>query len=433
MQKKPLSRYWLLVGVGALAIAGLYALLLVAARTPQLKSLPVMSRLFHEALVVHVDLSVLVWFLSIACLLWGRITSHERCWLPYIEESALICMALGTLAIALSPLDSASSAMMSNYIPVIYSPVFFFGLSLVACAVTLMVAKLLFSLPLAAKEMGFALTGAAVITLVSLVAFAWSYRQMPGVIDGQQYYDMLFWGGGHILQFTHVQVAMVCWLMLYHSLSPPLNGSGKIKCLFAIGVISAFAGLAPYLLFDITSMQHRDFFTYLMIFANGIAPTLLALWMLPGLWRQRQKQALWSTLFMSLALFLYGGVLGAMITGQNVVIPAHYHGSIVGVTLAFMGLAYFLLPEFGYRPVAGWKMAFWQPVVYGVGQVMHITGLAYSGGYGVLRKTPAGEMVDIALPVKVALGFMGLGGLIAIIGGLMFVVVVWRSCARPAG
>jgi cytochrome c oxidase subunit 1 len=37
-----------------------------------------------------------------------------------------------------------------------------------------------------------------------------------------------------------------------------------------------------------------------------------------------------------------------MIRGVNVVIPAHYHGSIVGITLAFMGLAYVLLPRLGF-------------------------------------------------------------------------------------
>lgn len=439
MQKKPLSRYWLFIGVGALAIAGLYALVLVIARTPQLKSLPLFKRLFHEALVVHVDLSVLIWFLSIACLLWSRLTHNVRLAFPLIEEAALISMGLGTAFIALSPLDSQSTAMMSNYIPVIYSPVFFIGLSLVGCSVVLMAAKVLVTAGARNDNMSFALRGSAVITLVALVAFVWSYVEMPAIITGQQYYDMLFWGGGHILQFTHVQIAMVCWLLLAVAMRPQFFvNPTQLKILFGIGIFSAFVGLGFYPLFPVESMEHRNYFTYLMILANGVAPTILALWLLPGLWqlktlRTGEKRALWSSIFMSLILFIYGGVLGALITGQNVVIPAHYHGSIVGVTLAFMGLAYLMLPELGYRPVAHWRLSYWQPIVYGVGQIMHISGLAYSGGYGVLRKTPAGEMAELSLSVKAALGFMGLGGLIAIIGGLMFVVVVAKAlCVRPA-
>ncbi len=168
-----------------------------------------------------------------------------------------------------------------------------------------------------------------------------------------------------------------------------------------------------------------------MILAGGVAPTILALWIVPGLisfrhLAQSNKRALYSTLCMSFILFIYGGVLGALIEGQNVVIPAHYHGSIVGVTLAFMGLAYLLLPQFGWRDVSGWKLAFWQPIIYGSGQLLHISGLAWSGGYGVLRKTPGG-LENVSTSVKVAMGIMGIGGLLAIIGGFMFVIVIGMS------
>jgi heme/copper-type cytochrome/quinol oxidase subunit 1 len=137
--------------------------------------------------------------------------------------------------------------------------------------------------------------------------------------------------------------------------------------------------------------------------------------------------ALRASLFMSMLLFAYGGILGLMIEDQNVVIPAHYHGSIVGTTLAFMGLAYLWLPRFGYGEVAHTKLAFWQPILYGGGQIIHISALAWSGGYGVLRKTPGAELPASA---KAAMGLMGLGGLIAIIGGFLFVVVVARAVYR---
>ena len=158
---------------------------------------------------------------------------------------------------------------------------------------------------------------------------------------------------------------------------------------------------------------------------------MLALALLPAIFRAKQRNALWAVLICSVLLFLYGGFLGGMIHGQNVVIPAHYHGSIVGVTLGFMGVAYLLLPRFGYRDVSGWKLAYWQPIIYAAGQFMHVTGLAVSGGYGVLRKTP-GAINEISTGVKVAMGFMGLGGLLAIIGGLMFVLVIFKAVRKTA-
>jgi cytochrome c oxidase subunit 1 len=108
----------------------------------------------------------------------------------------------------------------------------------------------------------------------------------------------------------------------------------------------------------------------------------------------------------SFSLFAVGGVLAYMIHGVNVVIPAHYHGSTVGVTLAFMGLAYVLLPRLGFGEVEG-RMALWQPYVYGGGQLIHVLGLAWSGGYGVQRKVAGAEQALTTLPQKIGMGMMG--------------------------
>jgi heme/copper-type cytochrome/quinol oxidase subunit 1 len=144
-----------------------------------------------------------------------------------------------------------------------------------------------------------------------------------------------------------------------------------------------------------------------------------------------EQKPLHAALIASLALFAVGGLFGFLIEGNNVKIPAHYHGSIVGVTLALMGVAYHLLPQFGYaRPVS--RAAAWQPYVYGFGQLLHIVGLVWSGGYGVQRKV-AGAAQVLRSPQEVAgMGLMGLGGLIAVIGGLMFIVIVLRA-ARNSG
>ena len=85
-------------------------------------------------------------------------------------------------------------------------------------------------------------------------------------------------------------------------------------------------------------------------------------------------------------------LIGVFISGSNVKIPAHYHGCIVGVTLALMGLVYLLLPQLGRRAPVG-RLATWQPTLYGAGQLLHIIGLVWSGGYGVQRKVAGAEQV----------------------------------------
>lgn len=436
MQKKSLSRYWLIIGVTALAIAGLYSLVLAGGRSPKIGESALLGRLFHEALVVHVDLSVLVWFLSIACLMWSRMTANTKNIIPYIEEASLMCYVLGTAAITLSPLDPHGEALMSNYIPVIYSPVFFFGLMLIGCGTLLMVGKVL-AAPRPRKDdiLSFALYIAAIITAVAFVAFFWSYHQMPDIIDGQQYYDMLFWGGGHVLQFTHVQIVIVCWFMLIKTLKPEFNiYPPHLLAICMIGLLGALAAPFIYLTTNVADAAHRNGFTYLMILVNGIAPTVFAFWVLPGLWafrrfRKGSDRALWSALIISMLLFIYGNVLGALIQGQNVVIPAHYHGSIVGLTLAFMGTAYMMLPKLGYPEVAHTRLAYWQPYIYGIGQFMHVTGFAWSGGYGALRKTPGGTYEGWQ---QIAMGLMGGGAGLAAIGGLMFVIVIFKAVLKKA-
>ena len=142
--------------------------------------------------------------------------------------------------------------------------------------------------------------------------------------------------------------------------------------------------------------------------------------------------ALRASLVGSLVLFSAGGVIGFLISGSNVRIPAHYHGCIVGVTLAMMGVVYLLLPRFGYATPAS-KAAAWQPTIYGVGQLMHIVGLVWSGGYGVQRKVAGTDQVLRSTQETLGMGLMGLGGLIAIVGGVMFIVIVLRALRQTRG
>jgi hypothetical protein len=72
-------------------------------------------------------------------------------------------------------------------------------------------------------------------------------------------------------------------------------------------------------------------------------------------------------------------------------------------------------------------MATWQPYVYGSGQLLHIVGLAWSGGYGVQRKTAGVAQGLDGIGQTAGMGLMGLGGLISVIGGLLFLIVAWKS------
>ena len=425
------SARWLWLGVVALAIAGLFAIVLVSARTPQLSAF---TNLFSVALVVHVDLSVLMWFLCVAAMGWSAlILKSGKAW-PYWHQTAFYLIAAATALMALSPLDTPWTVIKSNYIPVLDNTMFLLSLALLAAGLVVLLVELLFHYARASarRALSYAELGwlyAGVCTALALAAFYLTGKALAPDLPHDVKFETLFWAGGHLLQFTYCAVMMAAWLILVAQITGKTLKQFAVFLSFALlaaGALYGFAGFAFYPADSGEKMQHH---TRVMIEWLGLGPCLLAVVLVHGWWRHKSiagSAVYQSALVASLALFAYGGLLGLMISGQNVTIPAHYHGSIVGVTLALMGLAYALLPSFGYVSVAQRRMAFWQPIVYGMGQVMHISGLAYSGGYGVLRKTPdAAE--TLALNVKIALGFMGLGGMLAIVGGLMFVVVMARA------
>jgi hypothetical protein len=56
--------------------------------------------------------------------------------------------------------------------------------------------------------------------------------------------------------------------------------------------------------------------------------------------------------------------------------------------------------------------------------MMHIIGLAWSGGYGVQRKTAGAEQGLEGIEQIVGMGLMGMGGAVSIVGGVLFMLVM---------
>jgi hypothetical protein len=59
--------------------------------------------------------------------------------------------------------------------------------------------------------------------------------------------------------------------------------------------------------------------------------------------------------------------------------------------------------------------------------MLALSGLVWSGGYGVQRKVAGAAQGLDGIEKMAGMGLMGLGGLIAVIGGMMFLVIVLRS------
>jgi cytochrome c oxidase subunit 1 len=434
-----LARGWLWLGLAALIGSGLFSILLVLSRTPGINKLLPVADFFHVALVVHVDLSVLVWFMALAGMLWslnGSVRHMRWGW------CALGLASAGAVAMALAPFSGHGEAVMANYIPMLTAPLFIAGLLAFAAGVALLVLRSMFNAPRLGLEfdgrgaLRFGLNAAAVATAVALLAFGWSYAVLPGALSGKAYYEILFWGGGHALQFTWTLLMLVAWLWLASACGARVPLSPRVTLLmFALALASVFVTPYAYLAYDIASVEHRALLTWAMRLGGGVAILPVGLAVVLGMRAAPPLAAparpLQAALLSSVLLFAAGGVIGVFVSGSNVRIPAHYHGCIVGVTLALMGLVYKLLPALGYRAPQG-RLATSQPWLYAAGQMMHIVGLVWSGGYGVQRKVAGAEQVLHSTAEIAGMGLMGLGGAIAIVGGLLFVVVVLRSMRHTA-
>lgn len=430
--KRPLALGWLWLSVYALVAAGLMSVLLAFARTPFIQDRMPGVDFFKVALVVHVDLSAIVWFFACAGLLWTALSPARR---GRMDVVALALTVVGTLMISASPFFGAGTPIMNNYVPVLDHPWFFAGLLLAAIGVGTQAVRFLWcSAPRVAAApnanvLHWSMYFAAAAFVVALLAFGATYWQLQAnaspATAGVAYYEVLFWGGGHVLQIVYTLMVLGAWAALLQAGGTRLANDRALFWLVALAALPA--AVAPWLYrFAVDSREHILGFTQLMRI-GGLASLPLGALLLYGVFVRRERTAkslpLRAAVLCSMSLFAAGGIIGFLIKGSNTMIPAHYHGSIVGVTLALMGLIYHLL-AYVDRPIAMVRTAHWQPYVYAAGQMLHISGLAFCGGYGVQRKVAGAEQQLESLAETVGMGMMGLGGLISVTGGAMFLVVV---------
>jgi len=425
---------WLLLSLGALVIGGLFSALIVLSRTPYFQEIIPWVDFFHTALVVHVDMTVLVWFLGFAGVLWS-LNSSLRClrcgWF------ALVLCVLGTVVITVAPFFGATEPLMNNYVPVLQHPLFLSGLGLFGLGFTILVLNgLVFSHSIGSMMSGegalrFGLYTALIAALVSIVVLILSYIDMPVFATSAYYYELLFWDAGHTLQFMHIQLMLFSWLWMTTISGINLKLSPRVALIiFAIGVLPVLLTPVVYSMYELGLGMHKQAISLLMQYGGGLASLPIGLIIIFGFIKKNRSDFKigpeFNALVFSILLFGVGGVIGFMISGSNVTVPAHYHGSIVAVTLAYMGVTFHILPRLGFRPITG-RAATWQPVVYGCGQLLHIIGLVWSGGYGVQRKTAGADQGLEDVERIIGMGIMGLGGLIAVIGGVMFLVIVFKA------
>lgn len=431
-------RWWSLIAVGALALAGVFALLLAISRIPGADTLfPWPVAFYEKSLIIHVVFSFVVWFMAcgiIFMLVAAYRLSDGTPQLPNMGRAALAAMVVAFAMLAIPALMDRGEPSLNNYIPAIIDPVYYVGLLGVAVASAFAAARCFANgvqRSGAMEPMGATGLAVSAITVISIAAFAVSWNRLGGMPSTPADNEDLFWAGGHILQFLNTAIMIGAWVFLGgRALGAPPVPPKVAMAAIALTAILAMGGFGLQFVAEPFSTEERELFSAYQ-FALAPAPTLVGLWIAIRLLRQPivdgdAARAARVTLIVSFVVFFTGGFLGLFVDGADTRTPAHYHGVIGGVNVALMGFLYlFVLPLLN-RGLTQWRAVRASLWLYGVGQLLHSVGLFIAGGYGAPRKVP-----DTAPAFEDIVNWtghvgIGIGGVIAVIGGIMFIWITGR-------
>jgi Flp pilus assembly protein TadD len=398
------TRGWLALAAAALGLAALLALALVAMRMPALAAWTGDARAaFGTALALHVNLATYVWVFGCAAALWAHAGR--------VHYAALGVSTLGLLLVALSPLFGGGQPVLSNYVPVLDQPLFLAGLIAFWAGIALSAATALWR-----PAGGDAVwpRAAPAVLLAAIAVFFAALAAMPqGARPGR--YELVFWGFGHVVQIALVLLLVRAWRALAERAGMPLprlrGAPEALTCLALVPVAWIVWSFAP------ASSEYRNGFTQVMSWASWPGAAVLALVALTRVRVVASDRLAARALFLSAVLFCAGLAIGAGIQSGTTLVPAHYHGTVGALTLAFLVLGARATGVAGARALPAAVYA------YASGTVLLIASLAWMGAAGVPRKTPGMPSAEAAG----AAFFAGLGGLLAVAGALVCAAILLRA------
>src|SRR5215468_6060755 len=142
---------WAWLAVGALAVAGVFALLLALSRIPGMEKTPFWPiDFFYKGLVIHVVFSLVIWLQGVFAFLISaatlRLAGEDVRAAPLGRIGQGLVLVAFPLLFAPAFLE-ATQPELTNYIPIIRHPAYDLGLLALALGVLAPVVRLLVNLP----------------------------------------------------------------------------------------------------------------------------------------------------------------------------------------------------------------------------------------------------------------------------------------------
>lgn len=473
-----LIRVHAVAGVLAILFGGIAAVLVLLTRWPAVHLLD--PAMYYRALTFHGINMLIFWilFFEMAILYFAApIVLGSRVAWPRVGWLGFGLMVAGSLLIDVAILKGGADVMFTSYVPLRAVSYFYLGWILFAVGALIGVLNFFATLVVAKAERTYqgsiplvtfgALTAAiiAVVTLahgaiIYIPTWLWSLGIVQNLDPGM--YRLIWWGLGHSSQQINVAAMVSVWYLLATLTvgATPINEKVS-RTAFLLYILFINLASAHHLLVDpqlspAWKIWNTSYGMYLAVLASMIhgmtVPASVEVaqrrhgfgkglfqWMTRAPWGNPGFAAL----MLSLVLFGFiGGITGVtfgaeqvnIISHNTLRITGHFHATVVaGTTLAFMGLTYYVVPLIWRRRIVAPKLATFQIYAFGLGIAVFVAGMTTAGSYAIPRRHWDVQFANAMFqpPVEAAayvfLGIMGLGGLLAALGGALYVGITVLS------
>lgn len=435
---------------------------------------------FYTTLTSHGINVLIFWiiFFEIAVLYFvSSVVLGCRLAMPKVGFLAFVLMVVGALINNYAVWGLNSAVMMTSYAPMPAHWTFYLGLILFAVGALLGCFLFLGTLVIAKKEKTYegslplvvfgGLTACiiAVFTIASgaiilVPTMLWQLGLISNIDAGV--YRLIWWAFGHSSQQINVAAQISIWYLvgsLLFGAKPLSEKVSRVAFLLYIAVLQVAS--AHHLLVDPGvgvewKMFNTSYAMYLAVMASMIHGLTV-----PGAMEAAQRakgytngmfewlrKAPWgnpvfSSIMISIVGFGFlGGITGVMmgteqlnlIIHNTVYVPGHFHATVVlGTTMSFMGLTYWLVPILFRRELILKSFCKWQPYIFGLGMTGVSLFMMGAGTLGVPRRHWDAAFTNTSMPFEFAssaMAMMSLNGLsvvLAVTGGAMFCLLIVGS------
>lgn len=466
------------MAVVALLVGGLLAIGVVLTRWPAVHWLP--ADTFYMVLTAHGIDMLIFWiiFFEVAVLYFASSTLL-RCRLatPKIAWLSFVLMLIGAVWNNIAVFRGDSSVMMTSYVPMMAHWSFYLSLilfavgALIACFVffgTLVVARRDKTYEGSIPLVTFGAMTAAIIAVFTILSGAIilvpTFFVSIGLLESVDplIYRTIWWAFGHSSQQINVAAHISIWYAVAAIAFGAKPMSERVsRGAFLLYILFLQLASAHHLLADpgISTEWKVVNTSYFMYFA--VLGSMIHALSIPGAMEVAQRargynkglfewlrKAPWSNptfsgVFIAIVGFGFlGGITGVMMGTEQlnllihntIYVPGHFHATVVvGTTLTFMALTYFLIPALFRREMIAPGLARLQPYLFGFSMYFFCLVMMGAGTLGVSRRhwdmAFSGHALAYEWPgaAYLMMGLVGIGGVCAIAGGAIYIYVTVGS------